>query len=367
MRIVYVLTSLGIGGAERQALSIASHMAVRGHTVALLVLRPRLPEECPTNLPVKHLDLRKNPLSLCASILSARRFLAEFHPDLLHSHSFHANLFTRLLKIPAAPQVVSTIHNVYEGNRLRMLAYRLTDFLSARTTAVSTAAAERFIRLKAVPQNKITVLSNAIDTADFAPDPQRRVELREEMGAADDFIWLAIGRLVPAKNFPNLLRAFAVVRTACPTAHLWIAGQPASPEFERLQTLSQTLNLVRSMQFLGLRRDIPALLDAADAFVLSSAWEGLPLVLGEAMAMEKPIVATDVGGVRELAGETGQIVPAGDPQALAEAMLNLMQADPEHLRHQTQAARTRIQAHFSLEARAYEWESLYASLIEPKS
>ena len=116
------------------------------------------------------------------------------------------------------------------------------------------------------------------------------------------------------------------------------------------------------MQCLGLRRDIPALLDAADAFVLSSAWEGMPLVLAEAMAMEKPIVATDVGGVRELLGDTAQLVPAANPQALAAAMLSLTQAEPEELRRQSQAARTRIQTHFNLETRVSEWESLYATL-----
>jgi len=247
-----------------------------------------------------------------------------------------------------------------------MLVYRLTDPLSTRTIAVSGAAAQRFVRLKAVPQNKITVIPNAIDTAEFSPNPARRTQARTSLSAADNFIWLAAGRIVPAKDFPNLLRAFAIVHAAHPTAQLWIAGQPASPAFERLQTLSQALSLGRSMQCLGLRHDIPALLDAADAFVLSSAWEGMPLVLAEAMAMEKPIVATDVGGVRELLGESAHIVPAANPQALAAAMLSLMQSVPEDRRNQAHAARARIQTHFSLETRVIEWESLYASLFEPK-
>ena len=364
MRILYVLTSLGIGGAERQVLAIADRMAARGHAVAVLVLRPPVAEQWPTQIPVHHLNLGKNPLSFCAAFLRARRFLREFRPDLLHSHGFHANIFTRLLKTPAPPQVVSTIHNVYEGGRLRMFAYRLTDSLSTRTTAVSTAAAERFVRLKAVPANKITVVPNAIDTAEFAPDPQRRQSMRSDMGAGDAFIWLAVGRLVPAKDFPNLLRAFAAVHARYPAAQLWIAGQPASPEFERIQALSQALELGGCMQCLGLRRDIPALLDAADAFVLSSAWEGMPLALGEAMAMEKPIVATDVGGVRELVGSTANLVPAQNAERLASAMLDLMQATPEERRARATAGRLRVQSGFSIETRAAEWEALYSTLIQ---
>lgn len=366
MRIAYLLTSLGIGGAERQVLDIAARMAARGHIAAILVLRPPLSEQWTTNLPVHHLNLRKNPLSFIAAYLRARRFLREFHPDLLHSHSFHANIFTRLLKTPTTSPVLSTIHNVYEGNRLRMLAYRLTDFLCAHSTAVSTAAAERFLRLKAVPRNKITIVPNAVDTAEFTPDRQRRVQARKEMGSGDEFIWIAIGRLTPAKDYPNLLHAFAQVLAAQPDARLCIAGQGTAADLACLQSLAQSLGVHRSMQFLGLRRDIPALLDAADAFVLSSAWEGMPLVLAEAMAMQKPVVATDAGGVRELLGDTASIVPAKSPQALSTAMLQVMQLPPRTCLQQTESALARIHSHFSLDNRVSEWESLYCDLLHVK-
>jgi glycosyltransferase involved in cell wall biosynthesis len=108
---------------------------------------------------------------------------------------------------------------------------------------------------------------------------------------------------------------------------------------------------------------MPALLDAADGFVLASAWEGMPLALGEAMAMEKPVAATDVGGVRELAGEAGLIVPARNPEALAQAMLALMQATPEARASQGRAARERIQRSFNMDAKADEWEALYLTIL----
>ena len=103
MRIVYVLTSLGMGGAERQALAQAQRMAERGHAVAILVLRSRLSEEWPTKLDTLYLDMRKTPLSFLKGLGQARRFLLEFKPDLLHSHSFHANIAARLLKIAVPP------------------------------------------------------------------------------------------------------------------------------------------------------------------------------------------------------------------------------------------------------------------------
>ena len=364
MRIVYVLTSLGMGGAERVVVGLAGRMAQRGHTVALLVLRPPVAEQWPTDLPVVHLEMSRSPLSALMGLVRGRRFLREFHPDLLHSHSFHANLAARLLKGLAPLRVVSTVHNVYEGGWLRMLAYRLTDGLACRTAFVSQAAAGRFVRLKAVPPRKCIVLTNGIDAAEFAPDAERRDRMRAEMGADAGFIWLTAGRIAPAKDYPNLLRAFSLVRASRADARLWIAGEAFGREFSKVRGLAAELGLQESIRWLGLRRDLPALLDAADGFVLASAWEGMPLALGEAMAMEKPVAATDVGGVRELVGDVGALVPPKDPEALARAMLEQMQSTPEDRRALGQAARARIQASFSMDAKAGEWEALYGAILE---
>jgi glycosyltransferase involved in cell wall biosynthesis len=364
MRIVYLLTSLGMGGAERLVLTLASRMAGRGHTVHLLVLRPPVAEQWPTALPIVHLGMRRTPLSVIAGFAQARRFLRGLRPDLLHSHSFHANIVARLLKlfIPSTA-VLSTVHNVYEGGWQRMLAYRLTDGLSCQTTAVSQAAAERFVRLKAVPQRKCMVLTNGIDTAEFAPEADRRFRVRAEMGAGEEFIWLTAGRIAPAKDHPNLLRAFLQITAACPDTRLWIAGEGEVDEVSDLIVLAQELGLDGRVRWLGLRRDLPALLDAADGFVLASAWEGMPLALGEAMAMEKPVAATDVGGVRELVGNAGTIVPAKDSTALAGAMLGIVQMSAEDRRTLGRAARARIQSQFSIDTRADEWEALYAAIV----
>jgi glycosyltransferase involved in cell wall biosynthesis len=124
------------------------------------------------------------------------------------------------------------------------------------------------------------------------------------------------------------------------------------------------LGLDDSIRWLGLRRDLPALLDAADGFVLSSAWEGMPLALAEAMCMGKPVVATDAGGVRELVADAGTIVPAHSTEALAQAMLALMHEPLESRQALGRAARQRIEKHFSIDARANDWEALYRGMID---
>jgi glycosyltransferase involved in cell wall biosynthesis len=246
-----------------------------------------------------------------------------------------------------------------------MFSYRITDRLGRRTVAVSQAAADRFVRLKAVLPNKCAVIANAIDANEFAPNPSRRIATRAALSANADFIWLAAGRIVPAKDFPNLLRAFETVRADEPSAQLWIAGEAVNEELNPMKSflVGGHKGLMDRVRWLGLRRDMPALFDAADAFVLSSAWEGMPLVVGEAMAMEKPVIATDVGGVRELLGECGAVVPAKSSSALASAMLTLMRTPSGDRARVGHAARARIQCSFNMDAKTDEWSHLYRSVL----
>ena len=364
MRIVYLLRSLSIAGAERQALDLAERMRERGHSVAVFTLMPKLPDEWPTSLPVFKLGLGRNPLSYLHAFVRARRYLRDLGPNIVHSYGDQANIFARLLRsFLRTAMVVSTIHNVYAGGWLRMRIYRLTDSLSARTVAVSQVVADRFIACRAVAANKCSVIVNGIDLDRFTPDSEQRTKTRDALGAGSNFVWLAVGRLTGAKDYPNLLRAFAELRASFSAVRLWIAGEGSTAETADLHALAEQFNLAGTVLWLGVRRDVPALLDAADAFVMSSAWEGVPLALGEAMAMQKPTIATDVGGVRELTGDTVSVVRAKSAEHLAEAMLALMQKPPAVREALGLAARERIARYSSIDARADEWESLYWKLF----
>jgi glycosyltransferase involved in cell wall biosynthesis len=254
-----------------------------------------------------------------------------------------------------------------------MLTYRFSDWLSRRTIAVSEAARERYVRLKAVPARKSGVITNGIETDEFVPNAAKRAEMRAEASVEENFIWLAVGRLAPAKDYPNLLHAFALLPKACaeaplrqagapPAARLWIAGSGETGYEEGLRRLASELGIADSVRWLGTRQDVAGLLDAADGFVLASAWEGMPLAVGEAMAMAKPVVATDVGGVRELTGETGRLVPAKDSDALAETLCATMRLSAEERKRIGKAERQRILDGFSMERKAEEWEKLYEEL-----
>jgi glycosyltransferase involved in cell wall biosynthesis len=369
MRILYVLTTLAVGGAERQVVALATRMAGRGHAVVLMTLKPGAPDDCATELDVVHLGMGQGGIGLGAGLQRALKFARAFHPDIVHSHNFHGNIFARLLRLCYRPaRLVSTIHNVYEGGPLRMFAYRITNGLADRTTAVSSAVAARFVRLKAVSQEKCVVITNGIDADEFLPDAERRAAMRAQMGVADEFVWLSVGRGAAAKDRENLFQAFGNVCGVCDNAQLWIAGEaPGGPTKSSAFLVGMPQSAREKIRPLGLRKDIPALLDASDGFVLASAWEGMPLAVGEAMAMLKPVVATDVGGVRELVGPAGVLVPAKDASALCGAMLKLMQCSGEQRSTMGQAARARILESFDIANKADEWEALYLSVFRQSS
>ena len=362
MRIIYVLTSLGVGGAEKQVIGLAERMAARGHRVLLVVLKEQAGEEWATKIEKSYLKIRKNPVAIMRGFIIANEIFEEFKPDLVHSHTFPANLFARILKFISKPfLLIGTIHNVYEGGWWRMLAYRWTDGLSERMTAVSEAAAERFVRLKAVPQSKVIVLTNGIEVEEFDPGKIRRGELRKRLGVEEQFVWLAVGRVTAAKDYENLLCAFALIHAKRCETRLWIVGEDIEREGEQLRDLAKELGVGEAVSWLGLRRDVAALMGNADGFVLSSAWEGMPLVLGEAMACGKPVVATDVGGVREIVGRCGVIVAAKNADALASGMSQVQEMGDDKREELGAMARERATKEFSMNRRAEIWERLYGN------
>jgi glycosyltransferase involved in cell wall biosynthesis len=225
MRIAYMLTSLGRGGAEHQVVALAERMAARGHQVVLIVLKPAEAHEWLTSIEVIRLDMHKSLQGVFSGLARAHRQLRSFRPDIVHSHTFPANMAARILHLfGSAPVALSTIHNIYEGGWRRTAFYGLTDSLSIHTTAVSHAVAQRQIGAGAIPKRKCSVITNGIDSSIFTPSAARRGEMRAKLNAADRFVWLAAGRLTSAKDYANLLRAFSMLCLEFPLAQLLIAG-----------------------------------------------------------------------------------------------------------------------------------------------
>lgn len=364
-RILLLTTGLNLGGAEAQLVALAGALRARGwtvHVVSMIEPRHHVAELHGTGVTVASLGMRPglpDPRALFRLAAEVRRFA----PDVVHSHMVHANLLGRLLRpFVSVPVLVCTAHNVIEGGAAREWAYRLTDRLCDLTTNVSRAGVERYVRVKAAPANRIRYVPNGLDPARFTEPLPDRDAVRTELGVGARFTWLCVGRLEAAKNHALLLDAAHLLRTQALQFRLLLVGQGVLES--ALRSRIAELDLGDTVELLGPRKDVPRLMQACDAFVLSSDWEGLPMVLLEAAASALPIVTTDVGGAAEAvqADVSGKIVPPHDATALAHAMADVMRLPPDERMRLGQAGRAHVLATYTLPAVVSRWEALYRDL-----
>jgi len=369
MRVLLLSTSMGMGGADQQLLSAGQEMRSRGHEVlivSLTALGPMGLEARSIGIPTESLEMRRgfpDPRGMIRLV----RLVRAWRPDVLHSHMIHANLMARALRLLVpVPAMVSTIHNIYEGGPLWMAAYRLTNGLVDHMTIISEAAANRFVTERIVPRKLLSFVPNGVDTDRFRNVPGVRQSLRRSMRLEREFVWLAVGRFEVAKDYPNMLRAFARVREQHPETVLLLVGR-GSLQGET-EALARALGLGSGVRFLGVRHDVAELMSAADGYVMSSAWEGMPIVLLEAAAASLPIVTTLVGGNHEVVcdEESGFLVQPRDPDALGLAMLRLVGLPEARRRAMGERGREHVQTHYGLGRIVERWEDLYREVLARK-
>jgi glycosyltransferase involved in cell wall biosynthesis len=361
MKIALIITSLGMGGAERVVLDLADSLTAEGHEVLVAfltgpaVLSPKSPR-------VRVVPLRLNSVfSLIPAFLRLQHVLRSFRPDVVHSHMVHANILSRLTRLfTKFPRLICTAHCKNEGGYMRMLAYRLTDGLADISTNVSDEAVRAFIDLGAVKAGRMITVHNGIREEEFLFSAANRISSRAELGVAPDTAMiLAIGRLYLQKDYPNLLRAIKLIDGVRRKYVVYVVG--TGPLRAELMKMVSELGVTDIVTFLGLRRDVPKLMSAADIFVLSSSYEGFPLVIGEAMACERVIVATDCGGVSEFIGSSGFLVAPRDPIALAAGLSTAIALSSEESSHLGGMARERVVSLFSHRRAVARWLSLYTT------
>jgi glycosyltransferase involved in cell wall biosynthesis len=365
-RLAFLITSSGAGGAEQQVRALAIAFRGRGWDVAvlsMLPLEPLLLELADYGVELASVGMSRG-IPDPRGVWRLRRFLRRWRPDVLHAHMVHANLLARVSRLViSTPVIVSTMHNQNEGAQWRYVAYRLTDRLTDITTTVSRLAVSEAVRRGAVTSKRIRLVPNGIDLAPYVANAPLREATREALDIGDRFAWLAVGRLTEAKAYDDMIAAFVTVARRDDQAILLVAGD--GPLENDVRTWIDRAGLVGRIRLLGHRADVPALMQAADGFVLSSAWEGLPMVLLEAAAAALPLVATDVGGTREvvLDAVSGHVTPAGDVTALGSAMLSVMALPAAARRSMGEAGRAHVAARFELASVVTVWEQLYQALL----
>lgn len=377
-RLLLVTTGLGLGGAETQVVDLSKRLIERGWELRVVSMTPpgALVEELErAGIPVVSLGMRRRAPNLRAAARLVR-LVRSWQPHVVHAHMFHANILARLVRpLAPVPVLVCTAHSTYEvptsTGKLREItwrerAYRWTDWLCDLTTQISQVGLERYVRVRAVPRHKIRIVPNGVDTARFRPGQDKRRMMRERLGLEAPFVWVAVGRIEVAKDYPTMLRAFAAVSREGNESALLIVGEGSLKK--EAQRLAGDLGLGARVRFLGARGDVEEIMNAGDGFVLSSAWEGFGIALAEAMACGLPVVATDSGGPREILDEArvGFLVPPRDPAGLAQAMLRVMRLPTEECGRLGEVARQHVVANYSLDRVVAKWEALYRELLARK-
>ena len=352
MKILYIITGLGLGGAEKVVCDLADQMILKGHDVKIVYLTGSVLVK-PISSRVELLPLHLNSASnIFGASRKYKKIISDFSPDVIHSHMIHANIFARLNHLSFKyVRLICTAHNSNEGGKLRMMAYRLTNFLSDFNTNVSKEATDSLISKGAFNHKNLATVYNGIDLSKF-------IFFNKDINS-NELSFLSVGRFNAQKDYPNLLHAIAIFRQN-PQHKEYILKIAGDGELRpQIEELIEHLGLKNNVTLLGRRNDIPQLMQEADFFILPSAYEGFGLVVAEAMACGAFVIATNSGGVAEVMGDTGILVPPQDSKALAEAIKQAVSKTPLEIQENNLKARQRVEELFSLENSVQNWLKLY--------
>ena len=365
--VCQLLHSLSIGGAEILAARIGRQLSgdYRFVYACLDDLGPLGQELADDGFTIRQLN-RGNGLDYrCARRL--RQLLREEQIDLLHAHQFTPYFYATLARAPSrTPPILFTEHGRFHPDfpsRKRMLYNRVAISRRDRIVAVGEAVRQALITNEGFPANRVDRIYNGINLEPFLnTDYVEANKIRTEFNIADSTFLIAhVARLDSIKDHLTAMRAVSRLVDAGVDAKLLIVGDgPERSTIERARAELSSSNIIIA----GIRRDIPAILAAADAFLLTSLSEGIPLTVIEAMASSLPVVATDVGGLSEVViqGETGFLAPARDALAISNHLRELVN-QPARAAEFGAAGRALAKDRFSEQAMIASYSAAYSEMI----
>ena len=367
-RVLYLVTSLDVGGTETQLTQVAVRLHSTSHHVTVGCLRaegPFLEVLQRAGIPV--VEFRKKGTLFSANgvyqLLRLSIFLRRGQFDVVHTHDLWANL----LGVPAGwlartPVIISSRRYLADldwytpwRNKIIRTIYRLSTHVIVNSASVRQLLIER----DRLPSEKIHVIYNGVDVDRFAGARRDRGRLLGGVGSGSRLIAVVANMYGQVKGHACLIEAARIVCRAVPSAKFVLVGDGA--ERPKLEQQVGQVGLEKNFLFLGRRSDVPELLACCDLSVLPSEAEGMPNSVLESMAAGIPVVATRVGGTSEiiLDGVDGLLVPPRNPPALADAILRVLQ-DADLARRLSRNGQARMRTHFSYDRLIAQLEQLYS-------
>ena len=375
MRICHIITGLVTGGAERMLLKLLSATDRSRFTplvISLLDEGAIGPDIRALGVPLLTLNMSRR-VPHPAALLRLRDGIRSFEPDVIQGWMYHGNLAASLASrlVPDRPPVVwnirQSLYDIQAEKPVTRWVIRLSARLSVHPAAIihnSQTGAAQHAR-SGFSTRRSLLIPNGFDTEVFKPSADGRQRLRHQLGVREDEFLLGLAaRYHPMKDIGNFLQAAARLTRGGYAARLVLAGPGMTTDNPALMRQIGDLQLESRVIPMGTVGNMPLFFQGLDLATLSSIrGEGFPNVLGEAMACGVPCVATDVGDVRHILGDTGTLVPPAAPDALADAWSSWIKAGPNWRSQQGQQARQHITRQYALSAIVQSYEALYCRLV----
>lgn len=367
-RIVHIITGLGDGGAEAALFRLCrASPDMEHHVISLMTQGKYGPLLEKAGVPVVAMDMPRGSVTP-DGLARLWRQVRNLKPDAVQTWMYHADLLGGIAaKLAGCRAIFWGIHNSVlvrgESSTGTIWVSRLCALLSRFIPKAIICCARKSAEVHGelgYDRSIMRVIPNGYDLGQFRPDAGSGRAFRRELGLGNERLVGFVARYDSQKDHENLFGALVALRERgrCPTCLLAGAGMDDSnPD---LTEMLRDLGLTEQVRLLGQRGDIPALMNALDLHILSSSAEAFPNVLAEAMACATPCVSTDVGDAAEIIGDTGWIVPPRDSQSLASAIgAGLDAAEGNSWNVRRDAARQRIEDHFSIDRMAREYRSVW--------
>ncbi len=365
--VFQVIPNLIMGGAERVFVNLLlNHEQFKPVGIVIKLPVGSLYEQMLNDqkVPLHFLHMR-NPLYV-AGLLKLHLLLKQYRPQVVHCH-LGALVYTYpLLRLHKVPAIMYTVHNMAHADIGRGLRRKFNQYIFREgTKVVPVSIAEEVQRSVAevYGYKDSPIIFNGVPVEEFTPNPEKRIQWRRENGFEEDAILLVhVARYDPRKNQPLLVRVAGRIQSQKPLYLLMVGSSGTVPE---IRQMVDELNLHHRIKLLGIREDLPDILNASDIFVFPSVLEGNPMAIQEAMSAGLPIASTTVGGIPELVGhgEAGLLCPPEDDEAFLKIVQQLV--DDADLRKQMGAkARQRAIENCSAQAMTRRYEQLYKEILQ---
>ena len=375
IKVAHIIAGLDADGAETVLHTLTSRMdrdRFENQVISLTEMGPVAERLKDSGIQVRALGMRRgtpNPYHL----LRLSRWLKESQVHLVQTWMYHADLMGGVAARFAGKPVIWGIHHTNldpsQNKRLTIRTAKICARLSHRLPKRIICCSEASKRAHAqfgYAEQKMTVIPNGFDLRQFHPDGEARGTLRRELGIPDETPLIGMAaRFHIQKGHKNFVDAAARLHARVPNAHFALCGKGVDGNnVELLSWIEQGGAGLREVcHVLGSRQDMARFFSALDIATSSSLSEAFPMAVGEAMACGTPCVVTDVGDSAMIVGDTGKVVPANDPQALADAWHALLQSGAAARKQLGQAARNRVEQRFGLEAIVERYQELYREVL----